>query len=222
MKQFFLLVSISSTLFACNTHSDTHSVKEDTSTHAGHDGSTADTTHQDQPNPVTATMDKMMHGMHAAKPTGNNEIDFSAMMVEHHKGAVEMAQVELAKGSNAELKGFAEKLVADQNKEIAFMQDFIANNTKANSANAKARLAQVKANFANVEASYNRSKKLFEQNIISKSEMDAAEAQYLGAKADVTGAEQNVSASDYNVNSTQASLKEANVNRIKMMAQYFK
>ncbi len=138
MKQFFLLVSISSTLFACNTHSDNHSVKEDTSTHAGHDGSTADTTHQDQPNPVTATMDKMMHGMHAAKPTGNNEIDFSAMMVEHHKGAVEMAQVELAKGSNAELKGFAEKLVADQNKEIAFMQDFIANNAKTNSANSAA------------------------------------------------------------------------------------
>lgn len=86
------------------------------------------------------------------------------------------------------------------------------NSSKANSANAKARLVQVKANFANVEASYIRNKKLFEQNIISKAEMDASEAQFLGAKADVTGAEQNVSASDYNVSSTQASLKEANVN----------
>jgi Domain of unknown function (DUF305) len=41
-----------------------------------------------------AAMDKMMAGMNI-KPTGNVDHDFTAMMIPHHQGAIDMAQAEL-------------------------------------------------------------------------------------------------------------------------------
>ena len=86
-------------------------------------------------NPIAETMDKMMHEMHAGKATGNNELDFAAMMIEHHKGAVEMSKVEIEKGNNAALKQFAQKVINDQNKEIVFMQQYISGSQKTASSN---------------------------------------------------------------------------------------
>jgi uncharacterized protein (DUF305 family) len=37
-----------------------------------------------------AAMDKMMAGM-AVKPTGDVDVDFAAMMIPHHQGAIDMA-----------------------------------------------------------------------------------------------------------------------------------
>jgi uncharacterized protein (DUF305 family) len=85
--------------------------------------------------PVTQTMDKMMHDMHSAEPTGNNDVDFAAMMVEHHKGAVEMSKVEVNQGTYTEMKAFAQKVIDDQNKEIGFMQEFISKAPKTTSSN---------------------------------------------------------------------------------------
>ena len=39
-------------------------------------------------------------------------------MIQHHEGAVEMAQAQLSEGSDPELQGFAEKVVATQQAEI--------------------------------------------------------------------------------------------------------
>ncbi len=86
------------------------------------------------------------------------------------------------------------------------------NTSKANLANAKARLAQVKAQFLNAKASHQRSKKLFEQGVISQAEYDQALSAFESAKAEVTAAEQNVVAAEYSVKSAQASLKEARDN----------
>ena len=136
MKKISFIAIIASVLLACNPNSNhdpenTNTVKHDSAGHATH-------TAENQMNPVKATMDKMMQEMHAAKPTGNNDIDFAAMMLEHHKGAVEMSKVEIEKGSNAEMKAFAQKVITDQNKEIAFMQDFMSKATKTSSSNSAA------------------------------------------------------------------------------------
>ena len=86
------------------------------------------------------------------------------------------------------------------------------NNSRANYANAKARAAQAEAQFTNQEKSYGRSLDLFEQGVISQSEMDQAEASFLVAEAERTAARETVSASQYAVKSAEATQKEAQDN----------
>ena len=50
---------------------------------------------------------------------------FLEMMTDHHEGAVEMAETEVADGKNAEAKELAEKIIADQTKEIGEMDDML-------------------------------------------------------------------------------------------------
>jgi uncharacterized protein (DUF305 family) len=47
---------------------------------------------------------------------------FIQMMVPHHQGAIEMARVELAKGSDAELKKLAQNIIAAQQREVKEMR----------------------------------------------------------------------------------------------------
>jgi uncharacterized protein (DUF305 family) len=131
MKKALILAGITTVAFAC-TNDTKNTSGADSSSHVAHHGTTADTANN---NPVKETMDRMMHNMHGAKATGNNDIDFAAMMVEHHKGAVEMSKVELEKGRDAELKAFAQKVIDDQNKEIGFMEEFISKSPKTSSEN---------------------------------------------------------------------------------------
>lgn len=86
------------------------------------------------------------------------------------------------------------------------------NSSKANLKTSQAQVVQAKANLLQAEAAYNRNKKLFEQNVISQQEMDAARATYEAAKANVLGLEASISAADFNVKSVEASLREANSN----------
>lgn len=50
---------------------------------------------------------------------------FLAQMIEHHQGAVEMAEEEVADGSNADAVKLAEDIVTSQNAEIAQMQTLL-------------------------------------------------------------------------------------------------
>jgi uncharacterized protein (DUF305 family) len=135
MKKTFLLAGFTTILLACNNNSNNNVANTDSSSHAAHNETSSHTKNENKMNPVTETMDKMMHEMHGAKPTGNNEIDFAAMMLEHHKGAVEMSKVEVNQGSNTEMKAFAQKVIEDQNKQIGFMQEFISKAPKTTSSN---------------------------------------------------------------------------------------
>ena len=73
---------------------------------------------------MVAVMDEMMDEMHGNEITGNNDAEFSKMMIEHHKGAVEMSELLLEKGQKEELKTFARKVIAAQDKEIDLMKKF--------------------------------------------------------------------------------------------------
>ncbi|MDO6413235.1 DUF305 domain-containing protein [Sphingomonas sp. BIUV-7] len=69
--------------------------------------------------------DKAMGAMMAAmevKPTGDVDKDFALMMIPHHQGAIDMAQVLLKYGKNEELKALARDIVAKQAEEIALMR----------------------------------------------------------------------------------------------------
>jgi hypothetical protein len=68
-----------------------------------------------------AAMAKMMNGM-AAKPTGDIDRDFVAMMAPHHQGAIDMAIIELRYGRNEQLRRIAQEIIVDQLQEIDAMR----------------------------------------------------------------------------------------------------
>ena len=58
----------------------------------------------------------------SAKPTGDVDRDFVAMMVPHHQGAIDMARAELRYGRNQQLKTIAQEIIVDQMQEITLMR----------------------------------------------------------------------------------------------------
>ena len=73
---------------------------------------------------------------------------------------------------------------------------------------ARARLSQAEAQFIQADLSYKRNKQLYDEETISRSEFEQAEASYLVAKAEVDAAR-------FSVTSAEAALKEANENLVK-------
>jgi len=68
-----------------------------------------------------AAMNKMMNDM-AAKPAGDIDRDFVAMMTPHHQGAIDMAVIELRYGKNETLRRIAQEIIVDQMQEIDAMK----------------------------------------------------------------------------------------------------
>ncbi|HEX7972555.1 MAG TPA: DUF305 domain-containing protein [Thiobacillus sp.] len=67
-------------------------------------------------------MGKMTMAMHSAGFTGNTDVDFLAMMIPHHQGAVDMARLVLIHGKDPLTRQLAEDIVASQTAEIAAMR----------------------------------------------------------------------------------------------------
>lgn len=96
--------------------------------HAGH-------TKAPQKNDAPSTVDykrahdTMMKGM-GISYSGNSDVDFVRGMIPHHQGAIDMAKVQLKHGKNPEMRALAEKIIADQAREIADMQAWLKTNAK--------------------------------------------------------------------------------------------
>ena len=67
-------------------------------------------------------MEKMMSDMHTPGYTGDPDIDFLAMMIPHHEGAVDMARLVLQHGNDPVTRKLAEDIIASQRVEIEGMQ----------------------------------------------------------------------------------------------------
>ena len=67
----------------------------------------------------------MTEGSKSPMPmSGDVDKDFAAMMTVHHQMAIDMADVLLESGSNAELKAIAVKMKAAQQEEIKQMEQY--------------------------------------------------------------------------------------------------
>jgi HlyD family secretion protein len=84
--------------------------------------------------------------------------------------------------------------------------------SQANEANAKARIAQSKAQFQKASLDFDRSQTLFEKEVISQAEFDAATSAFEVARAEVEAAEESYRSAQFQVSSAKASLKEAKEN----------
>jgi uncharacterized protein (DUF305 family) len=71
-----------------------------------------------------AANDKMHKEMDIAF-SGDADVDFIKGMIPHHQGAIDMAKVVLAHGKDAETRKLATEIIAAQEKEIAFMRDWL-------------------------------------------------------------------------------------------------
>ena len=69
-----------------------------------------------------SSMSDMKSSPNAASAT--YDLQFLDTMSHHHQGAVDMAKVAVEKAQHPELKAFAQKIIVDQNKEIASMKDW--------------------------------------------------------------------------------------------------
>ena len=83
-----------------------------------------------QMQPVSAQFMQDMHGsmermgreMATAPMNGNVDHDFAAMMLPHHRGAIDMAKTELIYGMDPVMRRLAQEILVDQQSEIDAMQ----------------------------------------------------------------------------------------------------
>jgi uncharacterized protein (DUF305 family) len=74
-------------------------------------------------------MAKMNRDMNAAM-TGDADVDFAAMMIPHHQGAIAMAKVQLEYGKDPGLRKLSEAIVTAQESEITFLKGWLAKHSK--------------------------------------------------------------------------------------------
>jgi uncharacterized protein (DUF305 family) len=131
MKRLFILACLSSAILAaCNGNNSNSTTSTDSSATANQSTTAENTAAPTSPtNNASATfkeaMDKMMSDMHSMQMSGDPDHDFATMMKQHHQGAIDMANIEVAKGSNAELKQVAQKIIDDSQKDNSDLTAFL-------------------------------------------------------------------------------------------------
>ncbi len=93
--------------------------------HHGH-GASLPTPSSDFQQEMDTGMAVMMEAMHAPGYSGNPDVDFLAMMVPHHQGAVDMARLVLQYGRDPVTRQLADEIIAGQTVEIEGMQRRLA------------------------------------------------------------------------------------------------
>jgi uncharacterized protein (DUF305 family) len=83
-------------------------------------------------NKMMMLMHQMMMSMDTVPKTNDPEIDFLRMMRVHHQGAIKMANLELQEGKNDSLKHTAQKIIMEQQAEIADFSAYLATHSANN------------------------------------------------------------------------------------------
>lgn len=70
-------------------------------------------------NEMKAALDRMQGSIKRLQMAHHADQDFAMMMIPHHHATIEMAQAEVKYGHNAKMRKMAQKMIKDQQKEIA-------------------------------------------------------------------------------------------------------
>lgn len=129
-KQTNLVLILATTicsLSACNNGSTANDTK-DTSAIAMTDSNKTDSnkTNQNMDEGMMKPMSLMIEKMNSTKLTGDFDNDYAALMIVHHQGAVDLSEMEVAKGSDAQMKKMAQTMVSDHKSEIEQLKSFVS------------------------------------------------------------------------------------------------
>lgn len=131
MKVFLPITLIAIAFLGCNDNGESTGINADSSSHQSHQSDSVTVSHStDSTSPtgksMMSMMNAMMSNMKSMKSTGSPDNDFAAMMKAHHLGAIEMAQEEVSAGNDAQIKQMAQKMIDDQQKEVAELNTFLS------------------------------------------------------------------------------------------------
>ncbi|MES2331111.1 DUF305 domain-containing protein [Sediminibacterium roseum] len=76
---------------------------------------------------LMGSMKSMMDKMGSMKMTGDPDIDFAGMMIEHHQGAIDMSEAEIKSGTDEKLKAMAQNIITKQKGEQNNLRDIVRN-----------------------------------------------------------------------------------------------
>jgi uncharacterized protein (DUF305 family) len=71
-------------------------------------------------------MNNSMAKMKSMQMTGDFDIDFANMMIDHHQGGIDMAQIEVTQGKDDKIKSKAQEILTKQQEEQQKLRDFVA------------------------------------------------------------------------------------------------
>ncbi len=127
MSLFLFTTAAMYFLTACNSGSENTTANRDTSTltAASEQPSTTQDTAKSGDGLMKA-MNDMMDKMHSQQMTGDFDVDFANMMIEHHQGGIDMAQLEASQG-NETMKAKAQEIFTKQKQEQQQLKDFVQN-----------------------------------------------------------------------------------------------
>jgi uncharacterized protein (DUF305 family) len=104
-------------------------------------------------NHLMLTMQDMSKSIANVKATNDPDQDFAVKMRIHHKGAIDMANYELLRGDDKEVKDFADSIVKAHTLEIAQLDSFLNSHTvKVDSVNGKEFLNESKQAIAKMDS----------------------------------------------------------------------
>ena len=121
MKKLSLLITAviaSFMLIACQTATNTNTVRNSTANMNGMDHNTM---------PMNGNSNMAMDMPMKSSPGAASQpfdLQFIDTMSEHHRSAIAMAKMALEKTQNPELKTFAQQIISDQDKENSQMKDW--------------------------------------------------------------------------------------------------
>lgn len=110
------------------TTEQSSAAKQDTATNTN----TTPGTNTNADNGLMGSMNGMMNRMQSMKMSGDFDTDWANMMIEHHQGAIDMAQVEVSQGKNEKLKAKAQEIMTKQKAEQQQLRDIVQNMKPSN------------------------------------------------------------------------------------------
>lgn len=117
-------------LQACNSDSKTTTetkMESDSAKMANHsDAPMSGGDKMDMNNEMMKSMNSSMDKMKAVKMNGDFDAEFATMMIEHHQGAIDMANIEIKSGTDQTLKTMAQNIITSQTAEIQKFKSILA------------------------------------------------------------------------------------------------
>ena len=91
-----------------------------------HDAHASKDSNADQAATAFDQANQRMHHNMAISPSGNVDMDFARGMLAHHRGAVDMARIELEHGHDEQMRALAREVIDAQQREIEQLERWIA------------------------------------------------------------------------------------------------